>query len=305
MRNDRIEGDGRGTYVALDTSGVQGIWDHPPGREAQGDGAAIVLRTRESRVHGEGRQVSRDPDSQVREMRKAETILGIIHERGKHGLPLDDVYRQLYNPQLVLHAYGRIYRNSGAMTPGVTGETVDGMSLAKIESIIDALRHERYRWTPVRRVYIEKKHSPKKRPLGVPTWSDKLLQEVIRLLLEAYYEPQFSCYSHGFRPNRGCHTALREIYHRWVGTKWCIEGDIAQGFDSLDHAVLVSILREKIHDNRFLRLIENLLRAGYLEAWTYHATLSGSPQGAVLSPILANIYGRLFGRKGTVLSIAP
>jgi group II intron reverse transcriptase/maturase len=223
-------------------------------------------------------------------MRNTETILGIIHERGKQGLPLDDVYRQLYNPQLFLHAYGRIYRNRGAMTPGITGETVDGTSLAKIDTIIDAQRQERYRWTPVRRVYIEKKHSTKKRPLGVPTWSDKLLQEVIRLMLEAYYEPQFSCYSHGFRPNRGCHTALREIYHRWVGTKWFIEGDIAQCFDSLDHRVLLSILREKIHDNRFVRLIENLLRAGYLEEWQYHATLSGSPQGAVLSPMLSNIY---------------
>src|SRR5262249_39480450 len=160
----------------------QGIWDHPPGREAQGDGAAIVLSARESRVPGEGRQVSRDPNSQVREMRNAETILGIIHERGRQGSPLDDVYRQLYNPQLFLHAYGRIYRNSGAMTPGVTGETADGMSRAKIDTIIDALRHERYRWRPARRAYIEKKHSKKKRPLGVPTWSDKLLQEVIRLI---------------------------------------------------------------------------------------------------------------------------
>jgi group II intron reverse transcriptase/maturase len=223
-------------------------------------------------------------------MRNAETILGIIHDRGKQGLPLEDVYRQLYNPQLYLHAYGRIYRNKGAMTPGSTDETVDGMSLAKIITLIDDLRHERYRWHPVRRVYIEKKHSTKKRPLGVPTWSDKLLQEVLRLILEAYYEPQLSHSSHGFRPHRGCHTALREIYHRWVGTKWFIEGDITACFDSLNHSVLVSILREKIHDNRFLRLIENLLRAGYLEEWTYHATLSGSPQGAVLSPILSNIY---------------
>lgn len=290
MRNDLIEGNGRDTYVALDTSDDTGIGDHPPCCEAQGDGAAIVLGERESRLHGEGRQVSRDPKSEVREMRNAATVLGIIHARGQQGLPLDDVYRQLYNPQLFLHAYGRIARNTGAMTPGVTGETVDGMSLGKIDAIIDALRQERYRWTPVRRVYIEKKHSTKKRPLGVPTWSDKLLQEVIRQLLEAYYEPQFSQYSHGFRPQRGCHTALREISHRWVGTKWFIEGDIAACFDSLDHTVLMSILREKIHDNRFLRLIENLLQAGYLEAWQYHGTLSGSPQGAVVSPILANIY---------------
>lgn len=223
-------------------------------------------------------------------MRTAETVLGVIHERGKKGLPLEDLYRQLYNPNLYLLAYGRIYRNAGAMTPGSTKETVDGMSLAKIETIIDALRHEKYRWTPARRIYINKKNSKKKRPLGIPTWSDKLLQEVMRLILEAYYEPQFSPASHGFRSHRGCHTALQEIYHKWVGTKWLIEGDIAQCFDALDHKILLSMLHEKIRDNRFLRLIDYLLRAGYLEDWRYNATLSGSPQGAVLSPVLANIY---------------
>lgn len=133
-------------------------------------------------------------------MRSAATVLGIIHDRGSRGLPLEDVYRQLFNPDLFLLAYGRISRNAGAMTPGVTAETVDGMSWAKIGRIIDALRRETYRWTPVRRVYIEKKGSTKRRPLGVPTWSDKLLQEVMRLILEAYYEPQFSPASHGFRP---------------------------------------------------------------------------------------------------------
>jgi group II intron reverse transcriptase/maturase len=223
-------------------------------------------------------------------MRNAETVLGIIRERGRRGLPLEDLYRQLFNPRLYLLAYGRIYRNAGAMTPGATPETVDGMSLEKIGAIIDALRHERYRWTPVRRVYIEKKHSTKKRPLGIPSWSDKLLQEVLRLILEAYYEPQFSPTSHGFRPHRGCHTALDEIAHTWVGTTWFVEGDICACFDSLDHTVLMSILREKLHDNRFLRLIETLLQAGYLEEWRYHATLSGSPQGSILSPVLSNIY---------------
>ena len=223
-------------------------------------------------------------------MRNAATVLGIIHERGQRGLPLEDVYRQLFNPDLYLFAYGRIYANAGALTPGTTAETVDGMSREKINEIIQALRFERYRWKPVRRVLIEKKNSKKKRPLGIPCWSDKLLQEVIRLILEAYYEPQFSPASHGFRPRRGCHTALQEIYHNWVATKWFVEGDIARCFDSLDHQVLLSTLREKIHDNRFLRLIENLLKAGYLEEWRYHATLSGSPQGAVVSPILSNIY---------------
>ena len=153
------------------------------------------------------------------------------------------------------------------MTPGTTTETVDGMALQKIDAIIEALRLERYRWTPVRRVYIEKNHSMKKRPLGIPSWSDKLLQEVIRMILEAYYEPTFSPHSHGFRPERGCHTALREIYQTWTGVVWFIEGDIAQCFTSLDHSILLEILSECIHDGRFIRLIRELLKAGYLEDW--------------------------------------
>lgn len=223
-------------------------------------------------------------------MRDAATVLEIIRDRGKRGLPLERVYRCLFNPDLYLLAYGKIYRNAGAMTPGVTRETVDGMNLAKIEAIIGVLRQERYRWTPVRRTYIEKKCSTKKRPLGLPTWSDKLLQEVVRLILEAYYEPQFSDRSHGFRPGRGCHTALLEIYHRWRGTVWFIEGDVTDCFGSLDHSIMRSILAENIHDGRFLRLIDGLLRAGYLEDWRYHATLSGCPQGGVVSPVLSNIY---------------
>lgn len=223
-------------------------------------------------------------------MRNAETTLSIIRDRGRRGLPLERVYRLLYNPDLYLKAYGRIYSNDGATTPGVTTETVDGMSLEKIEVIIDALRHERYRWSPARRTYIEKKGSSKKRPLGIPPWSDKLVQEVIRLILEAYYEPQFSTRSHGFRPDRGCHTALTEIREQWKGTSWFIEGDISDCFGSLDHDILLSILSENIHDNRFLRLIGNLLKAGYLEDWRFNSTLSGSPQGGIVSPVLSNIY---------------
>lgn len=223
-------------------------------------------------------------------MRKADTILGVIRERGRHRLPLENIYRQLYNRNLYLQAYGRLYWTDGALTPGATTETVDAMALTKIDAIIDALRHERYRWTPVRRVYIEKRHSTKKRPLGLPTWSDKLLQEVIRLMLEAYYEPQFSPHAHGFRPGRGCHTALGEITSGWKGVKWFIEGDISQCFDSLDHPVLLTILRERFHDQRFLRLIANLLKAGYLEEWRYHTTRSRVPQGGVVSPILRNLY---------------
>jgi len=222
-------------------------------------------------------------------MQNAETVLGVIRERGRRGLPCDELYRQMFNPQLYLLAWGRIYSNKGAMTPGITGETPDGMSLAKIGCVINALRHERFRFRPVKRTYIPKKNG-KKRPLGLPTWTDKLVSEVMRILLEAYYEPQFSDRSHGFRPRRGCHTALREVAIAWTGTTWFIEGDIAQCFDSLDHEVMLGTLGEKIIDNRFLRLARNMLRAGYMEEWTWNATLSGAPQGGVLSPLLSNVY---------------
>ena len=166
-------------------------------------------------------------------MQDAETVLDVLRERGRRGLPLERLYRQLFNPQLYLLAYGRLYSNHGAMTPGVDGETVDGMSQAKIARIIDALRHERYRFTPVRRTYIPKKNG-KKRPLGLPSWSDKSVGEVIRLLPEAYYEPQFSGRSHGFRPDRGCHTALSEVAVN--------RGQVRPGFRGRHHGVLGCIV---------------------------------------------------------------
>ena len=222
-------------------------------------------------------------------MRNAETVLGVLRERGRHGLPVERLYRLMFNRELYLVAYGRIYSNQGAMTPGVTQETADAMSIRKIDRIIHAIRHERYRFAPARRVYIPKRNGGR-RPLGLPTWSDKLVGEVVRLLLEAYYEPRFSDRSHGFRPGRGCHTALREVTDTWAGTTWFIEGDISDCFSSLDHGIMVEILAEKIHDNRFLRLIRTMLEAGYLEDWVWGATLSGAPQGGVMSPVLSNIY---------------
>jgi group II intron reverse transcriptase/maturase len=223
-------------------------------------------------------------------MQKADVVLSAIRKCGEKGEPLQRVYRQLFNRELYLLAYGKIYRNAGATTPGPDPETVDGMSIARIERLISLLKYERYEWKPVRRVYIEKRHSTKKRPLGIPGWNDKLVQEVIRLILEAYYESQFSPRSHGFRPNRGCNTALEDILHKWDGTKWFIEGDIKGCFDNIDHTTLLEILAEGIHDNRLLRLIEGALKAGYLEDWRWNPSLSGTPQGGIISPILANIY---------------
>ena len=228
-------------------------------------------------------------DREVLRMRNAETVLNVIRERGERGLPLENIYRLLYNRELYLRAYGHIYSNQGATTEGATAETMDGMSLAKIDRIIEALRYERFRWTPVRRVNIPKPNG-KTRALGIPTGPDKLLQEVIRMILDAYYEPQFSDRSHGFRPDRGCHTALNNVTTHWTGVRWFVEGDIKGCFDNIDHEVLLSVLGEKLHDNRFLRLLQYLLTAGYIEDWKYGRTLSGTPQGGIVSPILANIY---------------
>jgi group II intron reverse transcriptase/maturase len=222
-------------------------------------------------------------------MQTAEVVLNVLRERGRKGLPCEQLYRQLFNKDLYYLAYGNIYSNKGSMTPGASEETADGMSEEKIEQIIGLMRQEKYRFSPARRVYIPKKNG-KLRPLGMPTWSDKLVGEVVRLLLEAFYEPQFSDTSHGFRKFRGCHTALREINNTWTGTAWFVEGDVSDCFGSLDHEILLGILAEKIRDNRFLRLIRNMLKAGYLEDWTYRDTLSGVPQGGTVSPILSNVY---------------
>src|SRR5580693_2608774 len=187
------------------------------------------------------------PGQEACAMQEAAVVLSILRERGRKGLPLTQLYRQMFSKNLYLLAYGNIYSNQGAMTPGASEETADGMTEGKIDQIIELMRYERYRFSPARRIYIPKKNG-KLRPLGLPPWSDKLLQEVMRSILEAYYEPQFAPCSHGFRPDRGCHTALSAVQHTWNGTKWFIEGDISKCFDRLDHQVLMRILGEKLHD---------------------------------------------------------
>jgi group II intron reverse transcriptase/maturase len=207
----------------------------------------------------------------------------------RSGRQVNGLFRLMKSPLLWERAYQKIASNKGAMTPGVDGATFDGYSPEKIASIISRLADGTYRPQPVRRVYIPKANG-KKRPLGVPTTEDKLVQEVVRSLLEQIYEPMFSEHSHGFRPARSCHTALESIRSVWTGVKWLVEVDVVGYFDNIDHDILMTLLQKRIVDKRFLALIRGMLKAGYIEDWAYHKTHSGTPQGGVISPILANIY---------------
>ena len=223
-------------------------------------------------------------------MRSPERVLNSLNEHSKDSsYKFERLYRILFNEELFYVAYQKIASNGGSTTKGSDGRSIDGMSLARIETLIASLKDESYQPHPSRRVHIPKKNG-KTRPLGIPAFEDKLVQEVVRMILEAIYEGHFETTSHGFRPKRSCHTALLHIQKTFSGTKWFIEGDIKGFFDNIDHDVLVGILRERISDDRFIRLIRKFLKAGYVEDWTFHNTYSGMPQGGIVSPILANIY---------------
>ena len=223
-------------------------------------------------------------------MRSPERVLNSLNEHSKDSsYKFERLYRLLFNEELFYVAYQKIASNGGSTTKGSDGRSIDGMSLARIETLIASLKDESYQPHPSRRVHIPKKNG-KTRPLGIPAFEDKLVQEVVRMILEAIYEGHFETTSHGFRPKRSCHTALLHIQKTFSGAKWFIEGDIKGFFDNIDHDVLVGILRERISDDRFIRLIRKFLKAGYVEDWTFHNTYSGTPQGGIVSPILANIY---------------
>ncbi|AMK50369.1 group II intron reverse transcriptase/maturase [Clostridium beijerinckii] len=223
-------------------------------------------------------------------MRNPEVILdNLVKQSTKAEYQFQRLYRNLFNKQFYIMAYGRIAHKTGNLTKGVDNETIDGFSMKQIHQLIDLMKTEQYQPTPVRRVYIPKKNG-KKRPLGIPSFKDKLVQEVIRMILEAIYESQFSKYSHGFRPNKSCHTALSQIQTNFIGTKWFIEGDICSFFDNINHQIMINLLRKRIQDERFIRLVWKFLRAEYLEDWKYHKTYSGTPQGGIISPLLSNIY---------------
>lgn len=223
-------------------------------------------------------------------MRSPERVLNSLNEHSKDSsYKFERLYRILFNEELFYVAYQKIASNGGSTTKGSDGRSIDEMSLARIETLIASLKDESYQPHPSRRVHIPKKNG-KTRPLGIPAFEDKLVQEVVRMILEAIYEGHFETTSHGFRPKRSCHTALLHIQKTFSGAKWFIEGDIKGFFDNIDHDVLVGILQERISDDRFIRLIRKFLKAGYVEDWTFHNTYSGMPQGGIVSPILANIY---------------
>ena len=223
-------------------------------------------------------------------MRNSENVLNSLAEHSQNpNYKFERLYRLLFNENLYALAYQSMAPKTGNMTKGTDGQTINGMSVKRIQSIIDKLRDESYQPHPAKRIYIPKKNG-KQRPLGIPSFEDKLVQKVIQMILESIYEGHFEKCSHGFRPHRSCHTAMASIMEGFDGTRWFIEGDIKGFFDNIDHDIMIAILSERISDERFLRLIRKFLNAGYLEKWKFHNTFSGTPQGDIISPILANIY---------------
>ena len=228
---------------------------------------------------------------EVCEMQKANVILSMVNQKSRRNKDFEfsRIYRNLYNTDFYLNAYAKMYSKEGNMTQGVDGKTIDGFNMGKVEKLITLLKNERYYPKPTRRVYIPKKNS-KMRPLGIPCFEDKLVQEVMRQILEAIYEPLFSENSHGFRPGKSPHTALKHIQKVCKSAAWMIEGDITKCFENIDHEILLKILSKKIDDGRFIELIRRFLKAGYFELNQTNHTFSGTPQGSIISPILANIY---------------
>ncbi len=223
-------------------------------------------------------------------MRSPKIILENLQKHSKEdNYKYERLYRNLYNPEFYLQAYQNIYANTGAMTSGIDGMTLDGFGKDVVENLIMQIKNHTYQPNPVKRVYIPKKNG-KKRPLGISSSADKLVQEVIRMILESIYEPTFSKRSHGFRHDKSCYTALQQIQSTFTGVKWFVEGDIKGYFDNIDHHILVNILRERIKDEAFIELVWKFLKSGYMENWKYNATYSGVAQGSGFSPILANIY---------------
>lgn len=221
--------------------------------------------------------------------RTSSALAGVSKATLKEGVRVKHLFRIMtHYPDVWMRAYANIYANRGATTNGVDDNTLDGMSQERVSHLIQLLKNGHYEPKPARRTYIPKTNG-KMRPLGIPSGDDKLVQEVVRILLEEIYEPTFSQSSHGFRPKKSCHTALRDISDHWKGVKWIVDMDIKGFFDNIDHDVLIGCLERKIDDPKFIALIRQFLEAGYMDDWKFHGTYSGTPQGGIVSPILANV----------------
>lgn len=207
-----------------------------------------------------------------------------------------DLYKLVMKEDVLITAYEMMKSEAGNMTKGVTGETLDGFSKSKIHNLTRRLKDESFYFSPARRVEIPKANG-KTRPLGIAPPSEKVVQYAMKMVLEAIFEPTFSDDSHGFRPKRGCHSALQNVRSTWTGVTWIVEGDIKSFFDEIDHHRLIEILRTRIEDERFINLVWKALRAGYVVNGVFHSTEIGSPQGSIVSPMLANIYLDVFDQK--------
>lgn len=223
-------------------------------------------------------------------MRNPETILNnLVKSADKKDYKFQRLYRNLFNKEFYIVAYTRLAHKGSNFTKGISDIAIDRFSLKRVDELIGQMRTEKYQPKSARLMHILKSNG-KRRRLGISNFNDKLVQEVIKMILEAIYEKTYSQNSHGFRPNRSCHTALVEIKCNFIGSRWFIKGDIHSFVNNMNHHILINLLRKKIEDKRFLRLIWKFLRAGYAEEWVFHKTYSGCPQGGIISPILSNIY---------------
>ncbi|MGQ2957962.1 reverse transcriptase domain-containing protein [Agrobacterium sp.] len=200
--------------------------------------------------------------------------------------------------ELIRTSFNKLKKNKGALTPGTSTETSDAFSEEKIGKISKALKDRTFKWSPIKRIYIPKPGKTKKRPLGIPNFSDKIVQNNISLILTAIYEPEFEYINtnFGFRPNKGCNSPIRIIRTQAHSMDHALEADIEGAYDNVNHKKLIEILRKRIKDEKFLKLIRDGLKCGIISDGLYYDSLLGTPQGGIASPILFNIYMNEFDK---------